>query len=386
MRGMQRKQRPLRRGAITVLAAILSVVLIAMVAFSVDIGYVLTAKEELQRTADAAAMAACWEFGQKVADGYDCADAAQLARLTAVQYADLNRVTGKPLELDPNPTNAPGGDVVFGYLPDASGDMSTFQTADPNLFNAVRVRTRKDSSANGEVPYFFARIFGLDGQMLHTEAVAVIVRDIRGFRTPADGGNVELLPFALDSDTWNKLLAGNADDHWRWNPNTRRVECGDDGMKEVNLYPQGTGSPGNRGTVDVGSPNNSTCDLARQILHGVSQEDLAYHGGKLEFDSCGKLYLNGDTGISAGMKDELAAIIGKPRVIPIFSQVEGPGNNAQYTIVKWAGIRILDVNLTGPMSKKHVTIQAAPIAPSGIIPASTSGTSDYVYSSVVLVK
>ena len=386
MRRMHPKQRALRRGTIAVLAAIMSVVLIGMVAFSVDIGYVLTAKEELQRTADAAALAACWEFGQKVADGYDPADASQLARLTAVQYAALNHVTGKPVELDANPCNSPDGGIVFGYLPNFNGDMSTFQTAYPSLFNAVRVRTQKNSSYNGEVPYFFARVFGIDSQMLQTDAVAVIVRDIRGFQTPSNGGNVELLPFALDSDSWDELVAGNTDDHWRWNPDTNRVECGSDGMREVNLYPQSTGSPGNRGTVDIGNPNNSTRDLARQIVNGVSPEDLAFHGGTLEFDSSGKLYLNGDTGISAGMKDELASIIGKPRVIPVFSQVEGPGNNAEYTIVKWAGIRILDVKLTGPMSKKHVTIQAAPIAPNGVVPSTSTGTSDYVFSSVVLVK
>ena len=35
-----------------------------MVAFSVDVGYLLSVKEELQRTADAAALAAVWDYGQ----------------------------------------------------------------------------------------------------------------------------------------------------------------------------------------------------------------------------------------------------------------------------------------------------------------------------------
>ena len=59
-----------RKGTITILAAILSVVLVGMVAFCVDIGYVLSAKEELQRSADASALATCWEFAQRVSDGY----------------------------------------------------------------------------------------------------------------------------------------------------------------------------------------------------------------------------------------------------------------------------------------------------------------------------
>jgi hypothetical protein len=164
------------------------------------------------------------------------------------------------------------------------------------------------------------------------------------------------------------------------------VTAGSDGLVEVNLFPQGTGSPGNRGTVDIGSCNNSTADIARQILYGISPADLVYMGGSLQFDSTGKLVLNGDTGISAGVKDELASIKGQPRIIPIFSAVSGNGNNAMYTIVKWQGIRIMNVKLTGSMSQKNVMIQVAPVMAKGSIPSPTTGTSSYVYSPVVLVK
>ena len=85
-------------------------------------------------------------------------------------------------------------------------------------------------------------------------------------------------------------------------------------------------------------------------------------------------------------KVAIAAIKGQPRTIPIFSQVNGPGNNAMYTIVKWMGIRIVDVKLTGPMNKKHVTIQAAPVVGPGVIPSTTTGTSSYVYSPAVLLQ
>jgi hypothetical protein len=137
--------------------------------------------------------------------------------------------------------------------------------------------------------------------------------------------------------------------------------------------------------VDIGSSNNSTADIARQIVYGISSADLGHHGGKLEFDENGELELNGDTGISAGVKDELASIKGKPRLIPIFSTVVGPGNNAQYTIVHWAGIRIMDVKLTGAMSQKRVIVQPCPMVVQGALPSSGE-TSSYVYSPVVLVK
>ena len=378
-----------RRGAISVLAALLVIVLVGMIAFCVDIGYVLTAKEELQRTADATALASCWEYAKKLTDGNDSAAATIAARTTASEYAANNGVTNAPLMLSVNAGNDPAGDVVFGYVSDLAAGANNFQTDDANFYNAVRVRVRKDSSINNEVPYFFARIFGLQGQVLRAEATAAVVRDVNGFQVPVDGSNLEILPFALDLASWNDWMSGHGADDWSWDPETKHISPGGDGKREVNLYPQGTGSPGNRGTVDIGGANNSTSDISRQITDGVSPHDmqsLENSGRELEFNSNGQLDLNGDTGISAGVKDELAAIAGEPRIIPVFSKVVGPGNNAEYTIVKWQGIRIVDVKLTGPMSKKHVTIQPAPIVSKGVIPAPGTGTSSFVFSSVVLVK
>jgi Flp pilus assembly protein TadG len=386
MKLKRNSQRLMRRGAITILAAVLSIVMLGMVAFCVDLGYILSAKEEMQRTADASALAACWEFGQQLANGYDATGASGMARSTAVEYANLNKVTGKGMIVDANTANDPAGDVTFGYVSDFSSSADMFTTGTASQYNAVRVRVHKDSSVNGEVPYFFAKIFGLDGQVLHSEATAAIVRSIKGFQSPSDGGNLDLLPFTLDIDTWQDLVDGNSTDQYAWNSETHQVQPGADGWVEVNLFPQGTGSPGNRGTVDIGGSNNSTADIARQILQGVSEADLAHHGGSLQFDSEGKLYLNGDTGISAGVKDELSSIIGQPRIIPIFESVTGNGNNAMYTIVKWQGICITYVKLTGSMSQKRVMIQVAPVLTKGVIPSTTTGDSEYVFSPVVLVR
>jgi Flp pilus assembly protein TadG len=380
------QRRRTRKGTITILAAIMTVVLVGMVAFCVDIGYVLSAKEELQRSADASALATCWEFAQRVSDGYNVNDSQTYAREVTTQYASENQVTGHGMTLNTNSGNAPDGDIVFGYVADFNNSQSPLQTGTPATYNAVRVRLHKNSDSNGEVPYFFAKIFGLEGQVLNSEATAGIIRDVKGFRAPADGDNLDILPYALDQTTWQNLVNNTGSDAYSWNPESKTVSVGADGLKEVNLFPQGTGSPGNRGTVDIGSSNNSTAAIAQQILHGISPADLAFHGGKLEFDSNGQLFLNGDTGISAGVKDELASIIGKPRIIPIFSSVTGNGNNAMYTIVKWQGIRIMAVKLTGSMSQKHVTIQVAPVVTYGVIPATTTGSSKYVYSPVVLIK
>ncbi|HEX5472762.1 MAG TPA: TadG family pilus assembly protein [Lacipirellulaceae bacterium] len=381
-----RRKQQRRKGAIAVLSAIMAAVLVGMVAFCVDIGYVLSAKEDLQRSADASSLAACWEFGQQLAKGHSPSDAAVYARTTAAQYASLNPVGGHAMSLDTNASNSPDGDVVFGYIADFKDASSPFQVNSANGVNAVKVRLRKNSSINGEVPYFFARIFGLRGQSLQTDAIAGIVCDIKGFEAPSDGSNLGILPYALDLQTWNNLVANSGSDNYRWNSTTNQVEAGSDGLAEVNLFPQGTGSPGNRGTVDIGSSNNSTADISRQIVHGISKSDMDAMGGTLQFDGSGNLYLNGDTGVSAGVKDELASVIGQPRIIPIFSSVSGNGNNATYTIVKWQGVRIVNVKLTGSMSQKNIMVQVCPVMSKGVIPSTTAGTSSYVYSPVVLVR
>jgi hypothetical protein len=111
--------------------------------------------------------------------------------------------------------------------------------------------------------------------------------------------------------------------------------------------------------VDIGTSNNGTSNLSRQILYGLSAIDLAAYGGQLSFNQ--GLQLNGNPGLSAAIKDPLTTIIGQPRAIPIFSQVSGNGANAVYTIVKFVGVRVLDVQLTGSPSQKHSRCSPAPI-------------------------
>jgi len=370
-----------RKGNVLVLAVILMAAMFAFLAFAVDIGYLSVVRSELQRTADAAAIAAAWELLDEEAlrggDSSYCME--DNARTLASQYATWNVVMGDGMGLAQQ-------DVAVGYLADPFDRSAEVDFQSECSPNAVQVCVRKTADQNGTVPFFFARTLGYDGTATQAQATAVLLKDFIGWRSSTSGDNVEMLPFALDLETWLELLAGNAEDHWSWNVELREVQSGSDGILEVNLFPQGTGSPGNRGTVDIGSSNNSTADIARQILEGISAEDLAYHGGELKLDANGQLELNGDTGISAGVKDELASIKGRPRIIPIFSQVTGPGNNAQYTIVRFAGIRIMDVKLTGKMKSKRVIVQPANVVTLGGIVAVGEQTSDFVYSPVWLVR
>ena len=89
---------------------------------------------------------------------------------------------------------------------------------------------------------------------------------------------------------------------------------------------------------------------------------------------------------NAAWQAELDAIKGQPRCIPIFREVTGNGNNATYTIVKFVGIRIMAVKLTGSMSNKKVTIQPADVQCPGMIPGTGTSKADFVYSGVWLAR
>ena len=353
-----------RRGATLVLAALLMVLLLGMVAFAVDIGRIVLVRTQLQVAADSAALASASDLAESCTDGVAIAQ----------QYAGAHVAGSAEVQLD-------AADVVFGTW---DFQNRTFSVSEP-IFNAVQVTTRRDGASGGEVPLLFGRLLGTDRSAVSAEAIAALSDNFVGFQAPSSGGNLPILPFALDKTTWDDLLAGNGDDERGWDSESEQVTSQPDGMPEVNLYPQDTGAAGNFGTLNIGRRNNGVPGLRRQILDGLSPEDLEPYDGKLELDAHGELQLTGDPGISAGMKDALAAIKGQKRVVPVYSRVTGHGSKSRYTIVQFAGVRIVEVRLTG--SDKRVMIQPAKLTIQGGIPASGTDRKSYnVYSRVHLVR
>ncbi|MHB1038363.1 MAG: pilus assembly protein TadG-related protein [Pirellulales bacterium] len=354
-----------RRGNILVLSAFLMVAMVAMIAFAVDMGYLVSARTELQRSADAAALAGALDLVNRF-NGTTATQRTATARTAASTYAGYNHVTGTA------PTIDTGLDVQVGYVPSpftlatrSPEDLTSVETNTNQVefFNTVLVKVRKSTNWNGRVPYFFARVWGLnEAPDTYTVATAAL---------PPPGPS-DVLPFALDKQTWDDLMANPG--HWpdAYRAQGNAVSGGSDGIHEVDLYPAGTGVPGNRGTVDFGSANNSTNDIKRQIVSGCSAQDLTYlPEGAIKLGSNGTLVVNGDTGISAGVKTALESIIGLPRVIPVYTTVTNPGNNATYTIVEFVGVRILEVDLTG--NPKHVKIQPTGVPPMTEVPSNSTG-------------
>jgi len=145
-----------RRGAVLVLVALLLVLLVAIIAFAVDLGYIALVRTELQAVADAAALAGAGVMSQP-----------SEVFPTAQRFANQHRAGGKTLDLvEP--------DVEIGLW-----DSSTRSFVGWPSGNAVRVKARRDETANGPASLFFARIFGKDTFQTHVSAVAMVSpRDI----------------------------------------------------------------------------------------------------------------------------------------------------------------------------------------------------------------
>lgn len=376
-----------RRGSIVVLTTLLLVGMFAFMAFSIDLGFIGLTRSQMQTAADSAALAAAVEVPTAWGPGATAttAEMEAAARAIAAQVAQQNKM-GAQSGTYVNPSR----DVRFGLYTWSAEKGAYVETWDNPPFNMVEVTVRRNVVGGGQdapVDLFFGPVIGHDNVALATRA-AVALLPGSGFRIEVgSGGNAEILPITFDLPTWNAMMAGSGNDRYAFDVDTGAITKNtQDRIREIDLYPTTDGSlpAGNRGTVDFGESGNSSDDIKRQILYGLNEADLQAFGQELNFDD-GPFWVNGDTGISAGFEAQLKAIKGLPRAIPIFDQVTGPGNNAYFQIVKFVGIRILDVKLTG--GHKYVIAQPAPFVDESVIRSKTKEVQpDSIFSPAVLIR
>src|SRR5947199_9742510 len=102
--------RPARRGAVAPLLALLLIPVLGMIAFTVDVGYMIVVRTELQNAADAAAMAGAEQLmtpyatyytpGQTTANQQSAYDTAvSMAKATAKAVSALNTAGGVAIKL-----------------------------------------------------------------------------------------------------------------------------------------------------------------------------------------------------------------------------------------------------------------------------------------------
>ncbi|MHC4674367.1 MAG: pilus assembly protein TadG-related protein, partial [Planctomycetota bacterium] len=350
-----------RRGAAAPTVAIALVVLLGFAALTIDGGRLYVARTELQRAADAGALAAALsmmpdttnDYKQDVSGGYQWASS----------IAESNICMGKPVGI----VAQPGQDVTFGWLDKPTDQAESFSIDKPlGYYNAVRVLARRtDSSPGGGILLTLANMWGFEVSDVSASAVAVLDDRVVGYMPPADAPN-RITPFAIlksdeenpeDTYEWQKV---NGEDNFGYNENTG-VTGGADGIPEVRLYPTKNDGPGNFGTLNIGVDNLGTSDLENQIFYGVTREQLLTEIGtpmltfKDEAGNPTSYTMTGNTGISVGMEDTVQACLGTVIGFFLYTVVEEQGSNAIYTIVDIRFGRVVDVHLTG--NNKRIVVQ-----------------------------
>ena len=427
-----RAPRRSRRGSVLPLTAILVIFLFALVALAVDLGWIIAVDTQMQSAADSAALAGASKLLDQsylegtVSTGTACDTAMKNANSNAQTFALKNKggVVSLNLALNEdssgNMVNAATGDIVCGLLtnPSDQSQAMTVTTAGVGPYpNSVQVTVHRDGTRNGSLALFFAPVFGVRTFDLHAKATATYEGGITGFKIHAPGvSTCKLLPFALYCCTWSNastdpwydstqppglLQQTTATSTYPDNftrSSTGTVTSGSDNIFEVKIFPisnngngngngNGIGASGNFGTVNIGAMGNGTSDLNRVIINGPNANDLSiYPGGVLQLDpTTHTLVLSGNPGVSAGCKSAVTSVIGQARILPLYSTVTGTGSNAQYTIVGFAGVTILDCVLTGSLSSKHITIQPCwCVDPNAL--GGGSGTSTFAVKPLALTR
>jgi Flp pilus assembly protein TadG len=138
---------------VLVLVAVMLVVLLGMMAFAIDIGFIVHARTELQRTADSCALAAAMFLPD-----------ANAARSTAISTATMNYGTIGP--------KLKSSDIEFGYW---DRDTATFTTPTPagKSDNAVRVALSRSRSTGNPLRLFFASVLGEEWGSAQASAIAM---------------------------------------------------------------------------------------------------------------------------------------------------------------------------------------------------------------------
>ena len=308
-----------RRGAVFILVAVVIIPLLGMVALAVDYGYLLKTKTDLQSAADATALAAVLSLAPDE-NGYQDLEA---VRAVVREYAAANAGDGFTV-LDE--------DIVIGRFEPLT-IYTNLQISNSGVLDTVRVTLRRDGSANGGADLFFAKAIGFRQSPITATATAALQK-ASGLKEGSD-----ILPCAVPLVEWN---GQNVGDSWSIYGDGKIL---DDWGNEV---------PGNWGTIDVGAESNATSELNDQILNGLRQADLdeLYSEGTIptstHINAFYAMWLDADTGLSAGLKHSVYEVIGKQRLVPIYDTLLGEsGDNMEAHIVNWGVVTVSDAKFIG---------------------------------------
>lgn len=204
-----------QRGAVIVIIAVITTLLIGIAALAIDIGYLMVSKNELQNVADAAALAACRKLGTiyqgmtyEEQQTYVCNP--ETIKSVAREVGLKNIAASKWITIKDE-------DIIIGQWPPSPTGTSFVN--DINKPNAVRVKARRDDKANGFIPTFFAGVFGNDLLGVGAMATAALTG-----QSTTDPGELEL-PVGISREWFDSRSGMACGDHITFSPTTDPDAC-----------------------------------------------------------------------------------------------------------------------------------------------------------------
>jgi Flp pilus assembly protein TadG len=367
-----------RRGAVAILVALLVIFLIAMVAFAVDIGWIVLTESELKNAADAAALAGV----KPLMDGYVLTNLpgvtgsqkntilinAQNSAIANAQAYAFFHTAGGVSNLTLN-----SSDVQFGFT-DASGNYSTTFTGFPNTIVATM---RRDSSANGPLALFVAPLIGVNSTSITTSAAATMYGGTVSSLQKTLTNKVSMLPVTYDVNQWNNFMATGLD--------TDGSSAISGGYPALQVYPSLT-EPGNFGQLSLRGSRASTSTEIGWVNNGIAQSDVngLFGVGLLPISPTNTNYnwLGG-----AGMKTSLVGAInaraGTQFLLPLFTPLNpgvptpktyaagtGAGSHYYYDIVQFVGVTVVNGS-SGITVQPSAFLDGNLVFGNGVVPVGT---------------
>jgi hypothetical protein len=358
-----------RRGAVAPLLALLLIPLLGMLAFSIDCGWMVLTKTDLQHTADAAALAGAEKL-QELYVQYNMPGQLNQAQIllnattnvssdspmaTAEAFAGYNKAGNVAIAV-------PDSDVTFGFL-DSKGNYTSPYAGFPNT---IQVICRRDDAANGQLGLFFGGLLGMSTIALECTARATIYSGSVSSLQSIPGVDAHILPVALDYKVWDQFYATGQSPDGLIHTNANNY------MPELQVYPSDTNTPGSFGLVDTGPPQNNVPAFRNWIDDGQTPNDISYliNNNLLPVSMKAPKDWKVGPGLKSTLVTNFQSVMGDPYLIPIFQAYQYPspatsqglvgsvtgqgyiaaasqGQNAYYQIVGFVGVTISQATSNG---------------------------------------
>jgi hypothetical protein len=383
------------------LAALLLTVFVGMLAFSIDLGYIVMVRAELQNAADAAALAGVEQLQQPFVQFYSpgVSPSAQFSIFnaattdsttttspicTAQRFAAANRAGGVSVTL-------PVSDISFWYWDGTNPKVpASYSSTSASQFpNTVTVVTRRDNVANGPLGLFFGQIFGISTSTLTATASATIFAGDVSTLQSIPGVQAHILPVALDMNMWaNFAQSGVSPDG--------NTYTGPNGNPQIQIYPYPGNAPGSFGLVDTGAPANNAPAFRNWIDSGETPNDINYllNNNMLPVSMTNPEQWKVGPGLKSTLVTNFQDVMGEPNLMPLFKPVNssssdyqaasGNGQGATYAIVGFVGVTVTQADGSG--SSMIISVQpSAVIDPTAVIgnPKPATGTNQTQFGTTV---